>query len=353
MQPETSLSTRETRPYLTGVLVFVVLAVAGVFYAKWDPYYGKLLTVAATHTLGPSIVTGTARTAPPVGVQAALSYFVSYFKAIWVALVVGLVIGAGVQTLIPERWLLTVLGRGGFQSAAVAAAAAVPSMMCTCCSAPVAVSLGKKGVSTGAVLAYWVGNPVLNPATIVFMGFVLGWHWAVLRIVMGLVLVMGAVYIGNRWGRSAEAAAVLDRLDAATTEAGSRVTLFFRTLLRLAITLLPEYVIIVGVLGAVRAWLFPAITPAVGGSLWLALGLAVAGALFVIPTAGEIPIVQSLMTYGLGRTGAGALMMTLPAVSLPSLAMVSQAVPRGVLVRLLVWVIVLGLVTGLLAGAIL
>jgi uncharacterized membrane protein YraQ (UPF0718 family) len=331
------------------VAAFLALAVAAVFLAKWDPYFQKVFAVAAHHSLGASIVTGKAAAAPPVGWAAAVAYTVAYFKAIWLALVAGLVIGAGVQTLLPERWLLTVLGRLRWSSAGVALAAAVPSMMCTCCSAPVAVSLAKKQVAPGAVLAYWLGNPVLNPATIVFMGFVLGWNWAVLRIVMGLVLVAGAVWIGNRFGRSLGT----DRLaaaDAATTAEENRVGRFFKTLGRLAVGLVPEYIVIVGVLGAVRAWLFPAMNPALGHSVWLVLGLAVAGTLFVIPTAGEIPVVQTLMHFGLGLAGAGTLMMTLPAVSLPSMAMVSQGLSPRLLLTVAAWVAVVGLATGVVAA---
>src|SRR3546814_8645787 len=32
------------------------------------------------------------------------------------------------------------------------------------------------GVQTCALPIYWLGNTILNPATLVFMGFVLGWH---------------------------------------------------------------------------------------------------------------------------------------------------------------------------------
>ena len=52
--------------------------------------------------------------------------------------------------------------------------------------------------------------------------------------------------------------------------------------------------------------------------------MAVAGTLFVIPTAGEVPIVQAMFALGMGAGPAGALIMTLPAVSLPSLAMLSR-----------------------------
>ncbi|MCL6564505.1 MAG: permease, partial [Firmicutes bacterium] len=73
--------------------------------------------------------------------------------------------------------------------------------------------------------------------------------------------------------------------------------------------------------------------------------------LFVIPTAGEIPIVQTLMRFGLGPGPAGVLLTTLPAVSLPSLVMVGRAVPARALVTVAVAVAIMGLLTGFAAMA--
>lgn len=47
-------------------------------------------------------------------------------------------------------------------------------------------------------LAYWLGNPILNPATMVFLGFALGWRWAAVRLVVGLVLVFGVAALAGR-----------------------------------------------------------------------------------------------------------------------------------------------------------
>lgn len=125
MEPLSSGNTKRAVP----VVIFVLLAVAGVFYAKWEPYFLKAFVAAAHHSIGTSIIMHTANHAPAVGWSAALSYSVTYFKAIWIALVVGLVIGAGVQTLLPKTWLLRVLGSAGWKSAALAAVASVPAMM--------------------------------------------------------------------------------------------------------------------------------------------------------------------------------------------------------------------------------
>lgn len=346
-------SETPTRRWLWPVAIFVLVAVLGVFYAKWEPYYFKAFSAAAHHTLGHSIVTGSAATAPAVGFHAALTYTVDYFKDIWIALIVGLLVGAGVQTLLPASWLYRVLGRISGKSRVLAVAAAVPSMMCTCCSAPIAVSMKKKNLSTGATLAYWLGNPVLNPATIIFMGFVLGWDWAVLRIVVGFVLVFGVSWLGDRWsgGESGPVEAVTDLMP--PQDEVPTVARFVSTLGRLVVGLIPEYIIIVAALGAARAWLFPAMNPTIGHALWLMVVLAIVGTLFVIPTAGEIPIIQTLTQYGLGLGAAGTLMMALPAVSLPSMAMVGQQMGAKAMVKVASLVALVALVTGFLAMALL
>jgi uncharacterized membrane protein YraQ (UPF0718 family) len=79
--------------------------------------------------------------------------------------------------------------------------------------------------------------------------------------------------------------------------------------------------------------------------------LAIAGTLFVIPTAGEVPIIQAMLSFGMGVGPAGALLMTLPLISVPSMAMLGRSFPRRVLTVVAVAVVACGVVSGLLAIA--
>lgn len=345
-------STRRAR--LVALGIFVVVAVVGTYLVKWHPYYLKGFSVATRHSLGASIVSGRSA-ASPKGWHAATEYAYRYGASIWQAFVVGLLVAAGIQELLPRDWLVRVLGQGRFRSTAIAGAVAVPSMMCTCCSAPPTVTLARSRASVGATMAYWLGNPVLNPATIVFMGLVLGWKWAALRVVVGIVLVFGAATLAQRlFGQRdvpvAAQHAVANAMRAPKDERPLPVR-YLSTLGRLCVGLVPEYLVIVLGLGAARAFLFPAVTPAIGHALWLVLVLAITGTLFVIPTAGEIPIVATFLGFGLGAAGAGALMITLPAISLPSAVMVGRAVPAKVLALVAGVVVVMGLVTAVAAVA--
>jgi uncharacterized membrane protein YraQ (UPF0718 family) len=81
------------------------------------------------------------------------------------------------------------------------------------------------------------------------------------------------------------------------------------------------------------------------------VAFAVAGALFVIPTAGEVPIVQAMLSLGVGAGPAGALLMTLPPISLPSMAMLHRSFPPRILAAVAGAVVLFGLAGGALAVA--
>ena len=96
--------------------------------------------------------------------------------------------------------------------------------------------------------------------------------------------------------------------------------------------------------------MFPAIGDTASNSLLTIIGFAIAGMLFVIPTAGEIPVIQSMISFGLGSGPASALLLTLPAVSLPSLLMISRSFPKKVILFVACSVVFLGILSGI-AGA--
>jgi uncharacterized membrane protein YraQ (UPF0718 family) len=334
------------------VAIFVVLAVAGLLYVKWLPYYNRAFVAASDHAIGKSILMGDAAHAPAPSWNAALAYALAYGKAIWQAMVLGLLLGSAVQALLPARWVARALGGKGFGSALAGGMLALPGMMCTCCAAPVVVGLRRRHAAPGAAIAFWLGNTVLNPATLVFMGFVLGWQWTGLRLLLGLPMVFGLGWLANRMTSPKEAAQAEASLDA--VEAEPETEPFKRWLVhlvRMTIRLVPEYVVLVLALGAARAWLFPVIGPEIGNHLGWVLAFAVAGALFVIPTAGEVPIIQAMLSLGVGVGPAGALLMTLPPISLPSTAMLARSFSPRVLAVISAAVVLFGVAGGALAIA--
>jgi uncharacterized membrane protein YraQ (UPF0718 family) len=329
----TALDSRTSRPgagQVTALLGFLVLAGALLWWAKWAPYTDRVGELSGSRTWsGTSLLeaAGVEQGSAP-SLTAGLAFTQAYALAVWQAVVAGLVLAAGVQALVPRAWLLQVLSRRRPSSSAlVGGLLATPSMMCTCCAAPVASALRRSGAPTAGVVAYWLGNPLLNPAVVVFLALVAPWEWAATRVAVGVLLVVGGAALVARLAG--------DRVDPAAVTAIAEVThggpeggparRFATTLVRTALLVVPEYLLVVLLIGSFSGWLFPLGESAASWGALAAVAAVVLGTLLVIPTAGEIPLAQGLALAGLGGAVAGALLVTLPAVSLPSMVMVSRA----------------------------
>lgn len=311
------------RAAVLGVLAFLVLSGALLWWAKWSPYTVQTADLVDSRAWSGTSLLDSAGIEAGSGpsLSAGLSFTATYAGAVWKAVLTGLVMAAAVQTLVPRGWLLRALSGGRSRSALLGGVASTPSMMCTCCAAPVASALRRSGVPTAGAVAYWLGNPLLNPAVLVFLALVAPWEWTATRLLVGVLLVVGG---------SALVARLTDRevvgapAPAAEVEAAGPRR-FFPTLARLTLVVVPEYLVVVLAVGVFSGWLFPLGQDAAS---WGALAVVAAvglGTLLVIPTAGEIPLTQGLALAGLGLGATGALLIVLPAISLPSMVMVARA----------------------------
>lgn len=335
-----------------GALTVLLLSIGGLAIVKWIPYYDKAHLAFAHHSIGSSILTGGADRPPAASLHSAFDYGLAYGKSIWEAMVLGLLVGSAVQALLPRRWIASVFGKSGLFTVVVGGIASLPMMMCTCCAAPVVTGLRECRATPGAAIAFWLGNTVLNPATLIFTGFVLGWDWSIFRLAFGALMVFGLGLLANHLAGSEESVAIPpdSQTDLVAQTQGASFSRWLVVLYRMSIRLIPEYLVLVLALGATRAWLFPHIGHEVDGSLLWILVFAGAGALFVIPTAGEVPIVQAMLALGVAVGPAAALLMTLPPISIPSLAMLRKSFPPRLLAMVSCGVVLLGSVAGLAAG---
>lgn len=345
---------RDQVPALAGAIAFVLVAAGALTWAKWLPYAAKLAHVGSTHSWsGKDLLdkAGPAGSAPSL--HGAWQFVRAYANAVWMALLAALMIAAAMRALMPRSWLLAPARcRGRLRRSLLGGVASLPSLMCTCCTAPLAVTLRREGAPRSTVLAYWVGNPVLNPVVLAFLALVCPWQWVVTRIAIGCLLVFGATaLVASVTGEHSE-----EQFASADPSGGVELrgapTRFGRELIRLSITLLPEYLLVLFALGLFRGWIFPlGGTAPHAGAVALLIAAAGLGTLVVIPTAGEIPILQGLAAVGVGAAPIGALLITLPAISLVSMAMVARALSPRVTIAMAGAVAASGVLAGLVLAA--
>lgn len=339
---------------LVGVAVTLSLLVLGLLWAKWLPYGYKAGVLATSHTWsGGALFTASGRPGAAPTVFGAWHFTTAYLTHVWQAFLVALVAAAAIDALVPRLWVQRLLNRRSrFAQAVAGGTAALPSLMCTCCTAPLAVGLRRRGVGTAASLAYWVGNPVLNPAVLVFLFLVAPWQYGVVRLVVGAALVFGASAVVARLAGADRAGA--EPASPPVMPAAQPVRLrdlphrFVRSLARLTLLLVPAYVVALLLIGFVSGWLSDFAGLSSGLGLLAVAACAVIGTVLVIPTGGEIPVVLALSGVGVAAGAAGALLITLPALSVPSMVMVGRALSWRVTAAMAGAVAIAGLLSGAL-----
>lgn len=344
---------RSRRALAAAAVVFGAVAVGAVTWAKWYPYAGKMAKLWGTRTWsGSSILgTGAVRTGSGPSWHAAWTFTVTYGQEIWIALVAAILIAAAMEALMPRQSVASLLSRRSTVGGSlVGGLVALPAMMCTCCSAPLTVTLRRNGAPTASALGFWLGNPVLNPAVIAFLVLVGPWQWTVTRVAVGLLVVLAVPYVATRLrgpsAAGADPAAVSPPAVVEPFHLHQAPQRFIATVVRLAVTLVPEYFVVVLLIGAFRGWLMPLGASTVHWGLLAVLIAAVAGVLIVIPTAGEVPILLGLSAVGASPAVLGALLIALPAVSLPSMVMVGRALTWKVVASVAVSVAVCAVIAG-------
>jgi hypothetical protein len=153
--------------------LFFLVVIVGLWYVKWQPYYGKAFTAAETHSIGKSIL-AQADVSP---FQAALDCD-GLFSCCLESRRARVLLGSLIQVLIPELADAYLGAKEADRDPWYAVFAAGHDVLLLCSA--VAAGMRRQQVSMGGALAFWMGNPLLNPATLVFMGFVLGWHFVAL-----------------------------------------------------------------------------------------------------------------------------------------------------------------------------
>ena len=265
----------------------------------------------------------------------------NYFLLVWHATVLGIFIGA-LMLILVTRSLRPMLEGSGFRSHVAGAALAMPYPFCSCCAAPVGATFFRAGASLGPALAFVVSSPMLNVTSLTLAVALLPTNFALLRIVGGLLVGVFLTYLvsrlATRWaGPAAPRRPLLERpsrvLEAygrlfrfedflqgrPVDSPGTLISAWLALAWRLARVALP--VLFVGAI--VSAAVMEALPSYANNSLGVVVAAAF-GTILMIPTWTEIAVAGPLIEERLDGPAA-ALLLTLPAVSIPSLAIIAGA----------------------------
>jgi uncharacterized protein len=293
----------------------------------------------------------------------------SYLLNVWHATMLGILLSGLALTVLPA-YFESYVRRPGFTGSLFGAAFALPQPFCSCCSSVMAPSFVRGGASTTFLLSFIIGAPMLNVTTMLLALTLLPAPFAITRIVAGIVVTVLVTYLvaraADRWDGTRPpikdlkpAADWIRRLGAAylrlfdleriirhrgVETPAQLIGAWLHASGRIALVLVPT----LWVWSVIASAIFQALPSAFGNNLTSVVLSAVVGTFFMISTWSEIPMALQLIQSGF--TGpAAALLVVLPAISLPCMMLLGGSLQRFRVVALLsIGVMIVGIAAGAL-----
>ena len=258
-------------------------------------------------------------------------------------LLVGLIFVVGMlrTALSPERVRDVLAGRGLAVGLVLAALLGAVTPFCSCSSIPLFIGFVAAGVPLSITLTFLIASPLINEVAVVMLGGTFGWGVTAVYVVAGLLLAVTAGWILSKVNldRWVEPFVFSTPVAALSAEGGSP-TLAARVEAARAETsdivgkVWPYVLVGVGIGAAIHGWV-PAdfFARYAGSDNPVGVLLAtVAGIPLYANAAGVIPLAEALWAKGVALGTVMAFMMSVVALSVPSLIMLRRVLRMPLLV---------------------
>jgi uncharacterized membrane protein YraQ (UPF0718 family) len=228
----------------------------------------------------------------------------------------------------PERSKRILGGMDGLRARSLAALLGTVTPFCSCSSIPLFIGFTSAGLPLGVTFAFLISSPLVDLASLVLLASIFSWPIAVSYVVSGLVFAVlgGTVIAWLKLERFVEPF-VLKKHGEGTLE----ISMTYRERTSFAFDQVKDvfrrvwiYVVVgVGIGALIHNWIPQEfITAALGKNNWWSVPVA---ALIGIPMYadifGTLPVAEALLAKGVSLGTVLAFMMSVTALSLPSLVM--------------------------------
>ncbi|WP_306523738.1 permease [Rheinheimera sp.] len=290
---------------------------------------------------------------------ASLHFFIYDVIKIFILLAVLIFTVSWLQSYFPPQRTRKILGgMRGFKANLTGALMGTITPFCSCSSIPLFIGFSSAGLPLGVTFSFLISSPLVDLASVILLASIFNWSIAIAYVLVGIVLaVIGGTLISKaNMSRYVESfvlhSPVLDipqaelsrkdRFDYAKAQVADIFQrVWFYVLLGVAIG------------AAIHNWLPQAwVTSVLGQDNWWSVFVAtLIGVPMYADIFGTLPVAEALVSKGVGLGTALAFMMSVTALSLPSLIMLKKVIKLPLLL-LFVGIVVCGIVViGLLFNA--
>lgn len=282
-------------------------------------------------------------------VGGSLQFFIYDSIKILTLLVVLVFIVAYIQSYFPPERAKKILGRfNGFSGSLIAALLGVVTPFCSCSSVPIFIGFTRAGLPISLTFAFLIASPLVDVASLALLVSLFGFKIAIIYIVLGLALaiisgtVLGKLDLSNQlieyrggailYGES-ENFSLAQRIEYAKNDT------------RIIVRKVAPFVLLgVGAGAIIHDWIPQEIILSILGKdnpftvlVATAVGIPIYASIF-----GTLPVAEALFAKGVPIGTILALIMSMTALSLPEMVMLSQVL-RPRLLATFVGVVALGI----------
>jgi len=273
-------------------------------------------------------------------IAASIHFFIYDVIKIFILLSVLIFIISYVQSYFSAERTRRILGeRRGIGANTAAALLGTLTPFCSCSSIPLFIGFTSAGLPLSVTFSFLISSPLIDLASVVLLASILNWTIAISYVAIGLVLaVLGGTLIGRlRLENQVEAfvfqSPTIDHNDTGRVSVQDRL-LFARDQVLEIVNRVWVFILIgVGIGAMIHNWIPEnVITSALGQNRWWSVFVAtLAGVPMYADIFGTLPIAEALVQKGVGVGTALAFMMSVTALSLPSMIMLKRVVKMPLL----------------------
>lgn len=265
-----------------------------------------------------------------------------------------------VQSYFPPERTKQILGKyKGIGANAMGALLGTVTPFCSCSSIPLFMGFTRSGISTGVTFSFLISSPLVDLGAFILLVSVFGFPVAIAYVLVGLAL---AVIGGTIIEKTGVGRHVQDFITQGATIQGEVEVLSYkdriiyaRDQLKTTLKKVWPYILVGVGIGATIHNFVPTdwINAVLGQDKWYSVFVAtILGTPMYADIFGTIPVAEALFAKGVGIGTILSFMMSVTALSLPSIIMLSKAIKPKLLATFIVIVVVGIMAIGFIFNAI-
>ncbi|TJX65332.1 permease [Soehngenia saccharolytica] len=270
---------------------------------------------------------------------ASIHFFIYDSIKIFILLSVLIFLISYVQSYFPPERTKKILGRfHGIGANTLAALLGTVTPFCSCSSIPLFIGFTSAGLPLGVTFSFLISSPLVDLASVILLASIFNWKIAIAYVVVGVILaVIGGTTIDSLHMEEyvEEFVYSTNQLDEDAEELGYKDRIAFsKEQVKDIVVRVWKYVLIGVLIGSLIHNYIPEniINSILGKDKWYSVLIAtIVGIPMYADIFGTLPIAEALVAKGVGLGTALSFMMSVTALSLPSIIMLSKVVKKKLL----------------------